>query len=249
MQKPFADNARAKLSRDERRVLQVQDQQVRESICARLGIRYWHEASEDQLRTYTTRSKAERYVIEHRLWNRFHRQKSTNDLSILRSVASRRPQGFSVDVRLKLVQMVYLDSNAKSSRALYRQLQKLGHQGTLAANLLRLQKSSDRAKSYGNCKRGRFRGYAYDRKGTLLSQLCEQLAELDFCWGWAIDESANRFSNVLYLDLPTGQVSWHSELRFNGPDYPGEWDGMVGMSPSRTIEFSQSLIDASPNNE
>jgi hypothetical protein len=33
---------------------------------------------------------------------------------------------------------------------------------------------------------------------------------------------------ILYIDLPTGQVSWHlpsQELIGNFPDYMGEWDG------------------------
>ena len=33
---------------------------------------------------------------------------------------------------------------------------------------------------------------------------------------------------ILYVDLPTGQVSWHipkDEIVAFFPDYPGEWDG------------------------
>ena len=33
---------------------------------------------------------------------------------------------------------------------------------------------------------------------------------------------------ILYVDLPTGQVSWHipkGEVAAYFPDYPGEWDG------------------------
>ena len=33
---------------------------------------------------------------------------------------------------------------------------------------------------------------------------------------------------ILYVDLPTGQVSWHipkDEIAALFPDYPGEWDG------------------------
>ena len=33
---------------------------------------------------------------------------------------------------------------------------------------------------------------------------------------------------ILYVDLPTGQVSWHipkEEIVAYFPDYPGEWDG------------------------
>ena len=38
---------------------------------------------------------------------------------------------------------------------------------------------------------------------------------------------------VLYLDLPTGQVSFHAPARGPGPDYPGEWDGQLGATPQR----------------
>ncbi len=34
--------------------------------------------------------------------------------------------------------------------------------------------------------------------------------------------------SILYIDLPTGQVSWHipkDEIAAYFPDYPGEWDG------------------------
>ncbi len=33
---------------------------------------------------------------------------------------------------------------------------------------------------------------------------------------------------ILYVELPTGQVSWHipkEEIAAYFPDYPGEWDG------------------------
>ena len=50
---------------------------------------------------------------------------------------------------------------------------------------------------------------------------------------------------ILYIDLPTGQVSWHlpsNELVGNFPDYTGEWDGHDVMEKRRRIiRFMESL--------
>ena len=47
--------------------------------------------------------------------------------------------------------------------------------------------------------------------------------------------------SILYIDLPTGQVSWHipaSELIGDFRDYEGEWDGHdLEMKRRRVIRF------------
>lgn len=40
---------------------------------------------------------------------------------------------------------------------------------------------------------------------------------------------------VLYVEIPTGQVSFHSPTRGNGPDYEGDWDGAQGVSGDRIV--------------
>ena len=57
--------------------------------------------------------------------------------------------------------------------------------------------------------------------------LCNGLLE-DSCglaWGWKQDPKEEFAKHVLYIDLPQGQVSFHSATRYRGPDYGGDWDG------------------------
>ena len=58
------------------------------------------------------------------------------------------------------------------------------------------------------------------------------------------DEVQSFNMHVLYVDLPNGQVSFHSPERFDGPDYLGEWDGLR-MSEERIIQFCQEVFDCS----
>lgn len=46
----------------------------------------------------------------------------------------------------------------------------------------------------------------------------------------------------IYVDLPTGQVSFHNGARYDGPDYPGAWDGMPGQSADRICRFVAQLL-------
>ena len=192
MQKPSVVEERAKLNLNERRVLQAQDQICRQSICEQFGVQYWNEIATEQLRNLKPSSDTKRYVIEQRLLQNSRKKKPFLEPRF--------------DRQQSFVQLVYTDSNAQKSRALYRKLEELGTEGLLAAYLLRVQKASDRAKMYGGAERGRFRHHAYDSKGKGLSEICDQLASLPFGWGWSVDKAQNRFPNVLYLDLPTGQV-------------------------------------------
>lgn len=137
--------------------------------------------------------------------------------------------------RRDAVRRVYLGSCSAATKALYKRLESLGNEGVLAAELLRAQKSSDRAKSY----RGDSRDYAYGRKAEALAALCKVLESSEYRWGWGRDEGAY-LKDVLYLDLPAGQVSWHSTYRFDDcPDYEGKWDGETGKSTGRIIGFAQ----------
>ncbi len=95
---------------------------------------------------------------------------------------------------------------------------------------------------------GSFRGMAYERKSWSMSELCKELAqhgeELGIRYGWKADEKTlfdGKPSWVLYVDLPNGQVSFHSPARGEGPDYPGDWDG-VKASAERVIAFCESVL-------
>jgi hypothetical protein len=139
---------------------------------------------------------------------------------------------------------VYQGSNGDATRALYVRLEALGAAGTIAVNLFRAQKSSERAKVY---RGGGYRGMAYDRKQWSLDNLCTALAEhaaaLGIEWGWGEDSETIGFTQVLYVELPTGQVSFHAPTRGTGPDHARPWDGRKGQSPDRIIRFVARLLD------
>ena len=69
---------------------------------------------------------------------------------------------------------------------------------------------------------------APDVKNWSLGEVCRILGcmaafESAPSWGWKHDPSTGGFHWVLYVDLPTGQCSFHSPERLSGPDYKGGW--------------------------
>ncbi|MDE2097871.1 MAG: hypothetical protein KGL39_11530 [Patescibacteria group bacterium] len=137
---------------------------------------------------------------------------------------------------------IYKGADGEATKALYAELEARGPIGVVAMNLFRAQKCSERAKIY----RGRrFKDAAYDRKQWSMGLLCAALqahaAELQIRWGWKLDEGAEFAKWVLYVDLPQGQVSFHSPARGEGPHYDPDWDGAAGWSPTRIIAFCEQL--------
>lgn len=135
---------------------------------------------------------------------------------------------------------VYKGSDGQVTMAYYSELSKRGPMGQVAVALFRAQKRSTAAKNY----RGRrFKGAAYDVKNWSLQQASELLekygAELGIAWGWKQDPNTPGYEWVLYVDLPTGQVSFHSAVRYSKKDYAGEWDGKK-LSTERIIAFCDS---------
>ena len=146
---------------------------------------------------------------------------------------------------------VYAGSDATQTRQLYARLMTHGAVGVVAVNLFRAQKSSSRAKQYRGGIRGlgSYRELAYQRKSWSMKQLCSALTlhaeELGIKWGWKKDNGVlfmGKTSWVLYVDLPWGQVSFHSIERFSGPDYAGEWD-KCRASAERIVAYCQDLLD------
>lgn len=123
-----------------------------------------------------------------------------------------------------LAEEVYLGSDGKVTTAYYEELAKRGPAGIIALNLFRAHKCSSRAKVY---RRRGHKSDAYDRKNWSMQQLCGVLvnhdADLGIRWGWKQDPNTPGFEWVLYVDLPQGQASFHSAVRYEGPDYTGEW--------------------------
>lgn len=144
----------------------------------------------------------------------------------------------------------YAGSDAALTRRTLRELEDKGQFGRIAAALFRAQKSSSRAKRYrGGPDRGSasYSDLAYDRKGETLRSLCKTLAEDDagIRWGWGLDDNTEFAPHVLYVDIPTGQVSFHSLDRFDGPDYPGSWDGVKDVSAARILLWCDRMLGSS----
>lgn len=127
-------------------------------------------------------------------------------------------------------------SDAAATKALYRALDALGSLGQVAHHLLAAQKNSSRAKLYRS-----YSDLYYGTKGAQLEQLVRELPKTPLVWGWGEDHGGH-LPWVLYVDLPTGQVSFHAERRGDGPTYLGAWDGKVGASQPRIVAWAQSLI-------
>jgi hypothetical protein len=109
---------------------------------------------------------------------------------------------------------------------------------------LRCEKNSIRAKVY----RGRGNvSAAYDTKNWAMGELCRVLVNhsdrLGIMWGWQTDPEQEYHSMVLYVELPGyGQASFHSKDRYEGPDFPKEWDGVRGKSAERIVRFAGDVL-------
>jgi hypothetical protein len=142
---------------------------------------------------------------------------------------------------------VYEGSDGNATKNLYNELEALGTLGVIAVNVFRAHKTSGAAKRY----RGRGnRDAAYDRKrwslGNLASALVVHAEHHGLTWGWKEDPEQIYHRWVIYVDLPTGQVSYHTTLRGDGPDYAGEWDGIRMAGPDRICRFVAHLLSAAP---
>lgn len=144
---------------------------------------------------------------------------------------------------LLAIMQVYAGSNGEATKALYARLEPLGPAGAVAVNLFRAHKASARAKVY---RGGGHRGRAYDKKQWSLDNVAEILAEhagaLGIVWGWKVDPLQSFHRWVIYVDLPTGQVSFHAAARGEGPDYQGEWDGSREQGPTRICRYVQAVL-------
>jgi hypothetical protein len=148
---------------------------------------------------------------------------------------------------LDRVLAVYNGSDGDVTKALFAELEKRGPVGVVAVNLFRAQKNSARAKVY---RGGGYRGMAYDRKQWALDNLAIALREhgatIGVTWGWGTDAKQAFYASVLYVDLPQGQVSFHSATRGPGPNYGKEWDGARDASPGRICSFVAQVLSCDP---
>lgn len=148
-----------------------------------------------------------------------------------------------MSARLAEVLGIYQGSNGDATMELYARLAALGPIGKIAVNLFRAQKASERAKVY---RRGYAR-VAYDKKQWAIDNLCRALdahaVALGIEWGWGEDAKQPIHRFVLYVELPTGQVSFHTSARSAGPDHMHGWDERPGMGPERICRWAASLLD------
>jgi hypothetical protein len=143
---------------------------------------------------------------------------------------------------------VFKGSDGASTKALYAELETKGPAGVLALNLFRAKKNSDRAKVYrgGIPGKGSYRRLAYDRKNWAMSNLVSVLTQhaeaLGVRWGWKDDPAQAYHRWVLYVDTPTGQVSFHTAGRLAGPDYAGTWDRAGDVIAIRICSWIEQLL-------
>lgn len=154
-----------------------------------------------------------------------------------------------MDKRQQTVHDIYYGSDGGATRRLMTRLEKTGQLGRIAAQLFRAQKASSRAKVYRGGKWGgviRYKDLAYEKKNETLARLSSVLVEdsQGMNWGWKLDPDQRHAKFVLYVELPTGQCSFHSPIRHVGPDYVGEWDGEHG-SETHIIQFCECVLAGS----
>ena len=84
-----------------------------------------------------------------------------------------------------------------------------------------------------------------------LIELCRLLDDdrRGMTWGWGASEDLYFPCEVLFLDLPTGQVSWPYPERMAGPDYCGRWDGTHANEARILGWVSQVIVDVGPARE
>jgi hypothetical protein len=145
---------------------------------------------------------------------------------------------------------IYTGSDGEATKALYARLEPLGPAGIVAVNLFRACKASERAKKYRGGERGRgsFKAIAYEKKEFSIDNLCQVLDEhaaaLGVHWGWGFDDKQPYHRHVIYVEIPTGQVSFHTSFRRLGPNFDGKWDGIVGVAPQRICGWIAVLLGA-----
>jgi len=114
---------------------------------------------------------------------------------------------------------IFKARDSKATMEFCTELATRGIDGAVAVSLYQVQYSSSRAKKYR--RDGRQSSYA--RKNQVLSRVPHWLKASSIPFGWGHDRSTIAYPWVLYVDLPTGQCSFHNQSRGPGPDYLGKW--------------------------
>lgn len=147
---------------------------------------------------------------------------------------------------IERVNQIYDGNDGEATKTMYEALKAIGPVGEIACNVFRAEKNSQRAKGY---RSRRSTGKAYDTKGWAISNLCDLLTrhyvEHGIEWGWGVDSkmaAEDPHRHVLYVQTPFGPCSFHSDYRGKGPDWPHEWDGLIGASRVRVCAWVARLF-------
>jgi hypothetical protein len=81
----------------------------------------------------------------------------------------------------------------------------------------------------------------YAEKERALRAICALAPAAGVVFGWGGDPESHAARWVLYVDLPAGQVSWHTRSRGTGPTYKGRWDGVRDAAAGRIAEQQREL--------
>lgn len=117
------------------------------------------------------------------------------------------------------------------------ELAKRGLLGAAAVCLYQAQYSSARAKTY----RRSSKRVSYERKNIALMRMPRWLSRADIAYGWGYDATSKNYEHVLYVELATGQCSFHSSERGDGPEFSGKWDSQ-GNSLTSVFAFCDSVL-------
>jgi hypothetical protein len=144
---------------------------------------------------------------------------------------------------------IYTGSDGVATKGLYDLLDQRGPKGELAHHLMRAMKTSERAKQYrGRDGQGRkYSQLSYGRKQDAIEKVAALLGQhaqrFGILWGWAEDTDQPYHRWILYVDLPTGQVSFHAAERGDGPTYTKPWDQKKRQGSIRICKFAAAVLE------
>ena len=146
--------------------------------------------------------------------------------------------------------LAYHESDASRTKRLLRALTATGQLGRIASDLFRAQKSSARARSIEAVSTGdpRIPSWPTGARARCWPLFAKRWSRMPRVWSGAGARTLpGIFARwVLYVELPTGQVSFHSPDRLDGPVYPGAWDGMRDASAGRILRLCDQILKNRP---
>lgn len=116
-------------------------------------------------------------------------------------------------------------------------LREQGDAGLIAELLLRLVVATERRRPHKLARDD----IASHRRRQVIDGLCRALlVDMRLRWGWKTDPSRVFDDQLLYVDLPTGQVHFRDSRRGPGPEYAAEWDG-TNDAGRRVRRFAEAV--------